>query len=79
MPIHVLRWKLGVASLLLATGWAESAAGADKNGLAPTAISLPDGPGSLAGFGGSYAWMPGLSRGSAGYSGLTKIAFMRPE
>jgi RHS repeat-associated protein len=54
-----------LALVILALGLPAAAGAADKNGVAPRAISLPSGPGSIQGLGESF--QPQLNTGSGSY------------
>jgi RHS repeat-associated protein len=62
-----------LALTLLGFGLADGAGAADKNGVAPRAISLPSGPGSIQGLGESF--QPQLNSGSGG----TRVPIVLPR
>jgi len=57
--------SIAVAALLLAAAQPAAAAGSGKSGVRATAFSLPSGPGSMRGLGGSF--QPDLNTGSGSY------------
>ena len=60
-----------VLTATVAQGWAESGSldpGPDKSGIGPKAVSLPSGPGSIRGFGASYAWQVSGNKGASRYT-----------
>ena len=60
-----LRYITAILLCLAVAVCATPAAADDKNGVAPNTISLPSGPGTLEGLGGSF--QPFLNTGTAGY------------
>ena len=60
-----------VLAATVSQGWAESSSidpGPDKSGIGPKAVSLPSGPGSIRGFGASYAWQVSGNKGASRYT-----------
>ena len=60
-----------VLAATVSEGWAASdgqGPGPDKSGIGPKAVSLPSGPGSIRGFGASYAWQVSGNKGASRYT-----------
>ena len=74
MRLRTLSWLAAAILVLAATvsqGWAEGGGldpGPDKSGIGPKAVSLPSGPGSIRGFGASYAWQVSGNKGASRYT-----------
>ena len=74
MSLRTLSSLVAAILVLAATvsqGWAESSSidpGPDKSGIGPKAVSLPSGPGSIRGFGASYAWQVSGNKGASRYT-----------
>ena len=67
-----IAWGRAVGTLLTVAipvaAQAQAAPGPNKTGVGPTAVKLPSGPGSLAGFGAGYNWRVARNKGAYRYS-----------